>query len=66
MNLTAVFTNNNNYPVGLVKRIKDVSSNINDTTPQQAEQCVATEQPKEALVVLPYAGLQSEQIGITK
>ena len=63
--LKTVFTKINNYPVGMVRRImEDVSTKIIDTTPpQQAEQHVATKEPEEALIVLPYAGLKGEQIG---
>ena len=63
--LKTVFTKINNYPVGMVRRMmEDVSTKIIDKTPpQQAEQHVATKEPKEALIVLPYAGLKGEQIG---
>ena len=44
--------------------MEDVSTKIFDKTPQQqAEQHVAIKEPKEALIVLPYAGLKGEQIG---
>ena len=62
--LKTVFTKINNYPVGLVKRImEDVSAKIIDTTPHQAQRHVATKEPEEALIVLPYASLKGEQIG---
>ena len=57
--LKTVFTKINNYPVGMVRRMmEDVSTKIIDKTPpQQAEQHVATKEPKEALIVLLYACL---------
>ena len=62
--LRTVFVKMNNYPTEVVKRVMtQVKSQIEKSNVQQEVSETVTEEPKEAMVVLLYAGLKGEQIG---